>query len=157
MGFASLRFRRSVATRWKIRLFLRPCRDKRSRTGIGSRSIQCSSELFASALVLLHVIRIRGQVNECLRRRLLGHIIYKIMGTSTNGRLLARYYHWLLATTPLVRRSREPTKKENIGDRKLDGAMDERARTMHMLFPFRSVCASFVDLRPLGVISLRTS
>lgn len=32
--------------------------------------------------------------------------------------------------------------------------MDERARTMHMLFPFRSVCASFVDLRPSGVISL---
>ena len=25
---------------------------------------------------------------------------------------------------------------------------------MHMLFPFRRVCASFVDLRPFGVISL---
>jgi len=25
---------------------------------------------------------------------------------------------------------------------------------MHMLFPFKSVCASFVDLRPVGVISL---
>jgi hypothetical protein len=33
--------------------------------------------------------------------------------------------------------------------------MDERARTMHMLFPFRSVCESFVVLRPLGVISLQ--
>ncbi len=28
---------------------------------------------------------------------------------------------------------------------------------MHMLFPFRSVCASFVVLRPLGVISLYRS
>ena len=45
--------------------------------------------------------------------------------------------------------------EENIGNRKLDGAMDERARTMHMLFPFRSVCDSFVVLRPLGVISLQ--
>jgi hypothetical protein len=26
--------------------------------------------------------------------------------------------------------------------------------TMHILFPFKSVCASFVDLRPFGVISL---
>ena len=25
---------------------------------------------------------------------------------------------------------------------------------MHILFPFKSVCASFVDLRPFGVISL---
>jgi hypothetical protein len=25
---------------------------------------------------------------------------------------------------------------------------------MHMLFPFKRVCASFVDLRPFGVISL---
>ena len=45
--------------------------------------------------------------------------------------------------------------EESIGNRKLDGAMDERARTMHMLFPFRSVCDSFVVLRPLGVISLQ--
>jgi hypothetical protein len=29
--------------------------------------------------------------------------------------------------------------------------------TMHMLFPFKRVCASFVDLRPVGVISLRAS
>jgi hypothetical protein len=34
MGFASLRFRRSMATRWKMRLFLRPCNEKRRRTGI---------------------------------------------------------------------------------------------------------------------------
>lgn len=34
MGFASLRFRASMATRWKIRLFLFPCNDRRRRTGI---------------------------------------------------------------------------------------------------------------------------
>ena len=34
MGFASLRFRASTATRWKIRLFLFPCNDRRRRTGI---------------------------------------------------------------------------------------------------------------------------
>ena len=28
---------------------------------------------------------------------------------------------------------------------------------MHMLFPFKRVCASFVDLRPFGVISLGAS
>lgn len=28
---------------------------------------------------------------------------------------------------------------------------------MHILFPFKRVCASFVDLRPFGVISLGAS
>jgi hypothetical protein len=36
IGFPSLRFRRSVATRWKMRLFLLPCNDRRRRTGIES-------------------------------------------------------------------------------------------------------------------------
>ncbi len=34
MGFASLRFRTSMATRWKMRLFLFPCNERRRRTGI---------------------------------------------------------------------------------------------------------------------------
>jgi hypothetical protein len=42
MGFASLRFRRSMATRWKMRLFLLPCNDKRRRTGI-----ECRGQEFA--------------------------------------------------------------------------------------------------------------
>lgn len=94
---------------------------------------------------------------ECLFRQLRQGALIQGSWVECDGRLLARYYHWLLATNPLVRRFREPTKKESIGNGKLDGAMDERALTMHMLFPFRSVCASFVDLRPLGVISLRAS
>ena len=47
--------------------------------------------------------------------------------SSAIGGLLARYYHWLLATTALVHRSREPTEKESIGNGKPDGTMGKRA------------------------------
>ncbi len=40
MGFASLRLRASMATRWKIRLFVLPCSDRRRRTGITVRCYQ---------------------------------------------------------------------------------------------------------------------
>lgn len=62
----------------------------------------------------------------------------------------------------LAHRSQAPTEKAE--KRRLGLSVDtihkaafeeeKNGDTMHMLFPFRRVCASFVDLRPFGVISL---
>lgn len=49
MGLASLRFRASMATRRKIRLFLFPCNERRRRTGI-IESLAASWELEDTSL-----------------------------------------------------------------------------------------------------------